>query len=501
MLARGLILVLGMFCGVCRAFRTGGGAAAAAGASQARRWRTVARAISSERAAADGVSLDAKLMAENPDLVRDHLASRRASEEIMDSVLEVQKLMKSRNELIFQRDGALNQRKTLSAEIGKLMKGGQADEAEELKKKVAALNDEADSADAKVTDMEAKIADLADRVPNLLDDRVPDGADEADNVEVRAWGTDKRKLGEEGEWKWHDELADALEPKAFLPEAAVRLSGARFSVLQGSLARLERALSSFFLDELGADGYVETSVPLLVSRSTLRGTGQLPKFEEDLFKVSHKVNGDEDAFLIPTAEVPLTNLYKEQLVDAKDVPVKLCALTPCFRAEAGSYGRDTRGMLRQHQFLKVEMVRVERPEDSEAAQQEMVASAERLLQKLELPYRVVMLCSGDVGFSARMCYDIEVWLPGQQMYREISSISNCGDFQSKRMGFRYRDLIPAEDPKKKPKKVNVNPHTLNGSGLAVGRTLVALLENHQNEDGSVSVPEVLRPYMGGQETL
>lgn len=272
-----------------------------------------------------------------------------------------------------------------------------------------------------------------------------------------------RKMGDG--YLWHDEIANKLG--GLDVDAAVRISGARFSVLKGSIARLERALIQYFLDFHSSRGYEEVSVPYVVSRSTLEGTGQLPKFEDDLFKVSHQVSG-EDAFLIPTAEVPVTNLYRDQIIDSSALPIQHVCCTPSFRAEAGSYGRDTRGLLRQHQFHKVELVKIVTPETSTMEHEKMANDAEEVLKSLGLPYRKVLLCSGDIGFSARICYDLEVWLPGQQEYREISSISNCYDFQSRRMGLRYRTLPQGTD-KKGGKKTVAYPHTLNGSGVAVGR--------------------------------
>lgn len=293
--------------------------------------------------------------------------------------------------------------------------------------------------------------------------RVPDGHDDTDNKVIKTWGEDKRKLGEG--YLWHDELAK--QAHGLDAEAAARISGSRFSVLVGPIARLERALTQYFLDFHAQRGYTEVAVPFIVSRSTLEGTGQLPKFEDDLFKVNHNVGGEE-AFLIPTAEVPVTNLLRDQLLNATDLPIRLVCSSPSFRAEAGSHGRDTRGLLRQHQFQKVEMVRICTPESSAAEHEALVGDAEALLESLELPYRRVLLCSGDTGFAARICYDLEVWLPGQQEYREISSCSNCYDFQSRRMALRYR---PAHEEgcKEAKHKKTVYPHTLNGSGLAVGR--------------------------------
>jgi seryl-tRNA synthetase len=293
--------------------------------------------------------------------------------------------------------------------------------------------------------------------------RVPDGHVEADNVVEHVWGEERRKVGEG--FLWHDELARQVN--GIDMDAAARMSGSRFNVLVGPVARLERALTQYFLDFHTSRGYTEVAVPFIVSRSTLEGTGQLPKFEEDLFQVNHNVGGEE-AFLIPTAEVPVTNIFRNQLLNESDLPIRLVCSSPSFRAEAGSHGRDTRGLLRQHQFQKVEMVRICAPGESRAEHLALVEDAEALLRSLELPHRRVLLCSGDTGFSARICYDIEVWLPGQQAYREISSCSNCYDFQARRMDLRYR---PAHHPSgdEKHAKKTLRPHTLNGSGLAVGR--------------------------------
>ena len=322
-------------------------------------------------------------------------------------------------------------------------------------------------------------------LPNTLHDSVPDGRDENSNVEVRRWGTPRAF---EFEPKDHVAIGEGLAQLDF--EAAGRISGARFVVLKGGIARLHRALIQYMLDlHTGEHGYTEIYAPYLVARSSLVGTGQLPKFEADLFRV---VSGEQELFLIPTAEVPVTNLARESILEAPTLPRRYVAHTPCFRSEAGSYGKDTRGMIRQHQFEKVELVQVVRPEDSYAALEELTGHAEKVLQGLGLPYRVVALCSGDVGFGSAKTYDIEVWLPGQGKYREISSCSNCEAFQARRMQARWRN--PATG---KPEPV----HTLNGSGLAVGRALVAVLENYQQGDGSVVVPEVLRKYMGGAERL
>jgi seryl-tRNA synthetase len=322
-------------------------------------------------------------------------------------------------------------------------------------------------------------------VPNLLHDSVPTGRDENANVEIRCWGEPRKP---EFKARDHVEIGEKLGGLDF--EAASRISGSRFTVMRGGVARLHRALAQFMLNlHTSEHGYTEVYVPYLVSRNALIGTGQLPKFEADLFTVPHQ--GD-NFYLIPTAEVPATNIVRDQIIPADQLPLKFVAHTPCFRSEAGSYGKDTKGMIRQHQFDKVELVHIVRPQDSYQALEALTSHAEEVLKRLELAYRVVALCAGDVGFSAAKTYDLEVWLPGQGAFREISSCSNCEAFQARRMQARWRN--PETN---KPEPV----HTLNGSGLAVGRTLVAVLENYQNEDGSVSVPAVLKPYMGGVEKL
>ena len=323
-------------------------------------------------------------------------------------------------------------------------------------------------------------------IPNLPDESVPVGEDEEGNVEVRRWGTPATF-----DFPVQDHVALG-EKYGFLDfERAARLSGARFAVLRGPIARLHRALAQFMINlHVSEHGYEETYTPYLVQAPALQGTGQLPKFEEDLFKIARE--GEADLYLIPTAEVSLTNLVAGEIVDAKQLPIKLVAHTPCFRSEAGASGRDTRGMIRQHQFDKVEMVQVVAPDQSIQALEDLTANAERVLQALELPYRVLALCTGDMGFSAVKTYDLEVWVPSQDKFREISSCSNCGDFQARRMQARWRNPETG-----KPELV----HTLNGSGLAVGRTLVAVLENYQQADGSIRVPEVLKPYMGGLEVI
>jgi len=457
------------------------------------------------RISATGKSLDTALLASEPELVISHLRARRSAASMVDEVARVGALRTARSAHVTEGNELKRRRNALSQQIGKLMQqgGGSSGEVAALKEQVSSASADAASLDDSLSAIDAEIHTVLSRLPNLLDDAVPDGEDETHNVEVGAWGAEQRKLGAEGSFRWHDEVAASLGGLDL--EAAARMSGARFSVLLGPLARLERALTSYCIDFHASRGYLEVSVPLLVSRSTLEGTGQLPKFEDDLFKVSHQVAG-EDAFLIPTAEVPVTNMYRGRLLEAAQLPIRHVCGSACFRAEAGSHGRDTRGLLRQHQFHKVELVKIVAGETSEQEHQAMLADAEALLEALQLPYRTVLLCSGDMGFAARKCYDIEVWLPGQQRYKEISSVSNCGDFQARRMHLRYRldkqGKVKEKGNKDKDKdKTTGFPHTLNGSGLAIGRTLVAILENNQLPDGSVSIPEVLRPYMGGQAVL
>jgi len=375
-------------------------------------------------------------------------------------------------------------RNALSRRIGEARAKGE-DPAELLAEASAmgeAVAREEAEAERLGTELDAALAAL----PNLPDPAVPDGAGEANNVELRRWGTPR-------DFAWqplqHFELGERLGLMDF--ETAGRIAGARFTVLKGALARLERALGQFMLDLHTADGpdgggYIEVSPPLLVRDSAVFGTNQLPKFADDLFRTT------DGRWLIPTAEVPLTNLVRESVVDEADLPIRLTALTPCFRSEAGAAGRDTRGMLRQHQFMKVELVSITRPEDSEAEHARMTACAERVMQALEIPYRVVDLCAGDLGFGAARTFDIEAWLPGQGAWREISSCSNCRDFQARRMDARCRA---------RGQRGTRFVHTLNGSGVAVGRALIAVMENHQQPDGTIAVPAALRPYMGGVERI
>jgi seryl-tRNA synthetase len=372
----------------------------------------------------------------------------------------------------------LNNRNTLSKDVGDAMKKGDKIRAEAIKAEVAALKDAIAKGETDERDLTSKLNDALAAIPNIPLDEVPDGVDEHGNVEVRRWGYPP---GHNFEPRQHFDVGETLKLMDF--ETAAKISGARFVVTKGQLARMERALAQYMLDtQTDINGYTEHNVPMLVNDKTMFGTAQLPKFVDDQFRTT------DGRWLIPTAEVTLTNLVRESTLDETALPMRMTACTPCFRAEAGSAGRDTRGMIRQHQFTKVELVSITTPEQSRDELERMLTSAESILQGLGLHYRVMRLCAGDMGFSARMTYDLEVWLPGQKAFREISSCSVCGDFQARRMDARYK---PVEG------KGTRFVHTLNGSGLAVGRTLVAVLENYQNADGSVTVPDVLRNYMGG----
>ena len=365
--------------------------------------------------------------------------------------------------------------------IGQAMAAGDKDKAEALKTEVAALKDGTPALEAQERELGDALTAMLAAIPNLPADDVPEGADEDANVEVSRWGTPR-------DFDFAPQDHADFGPALGLDfEGGAKLSGARFTALRGQMARLHRALAQYMLDtQTGVNGYEETNPPLLVRDEALFGTGQLPKFAEDLFRTT------DGRWMIPTAEVSLTNLVADQIVPLAELPVRLTALTPCFRSEAGSAGRDTRGFIRQHQFEKVELVTICAPDESEAEHDRMCAAAEGILQALALPYRKMLLCTGDMGFGARKTWDLEVWLPSQDTYREISSVSNCGDFQARRMNARY---------KPEGEKQTRFLHTLNGSGLAVGRTLVAVLENYQQADGSVIVPEVLAPYMGGVTVL
>ena len=385
------------------------------------------------------------------------------------------------------------QRNSRSKSIGQAKAKGDHEEADRIMADVANLGSELDEAKVALTELQQQIETIASSVPNLPDESVPYGKDEEENVEVLRWGT---PLTYDFEVKDHvalGELADGLDFAS-----AVKISGSRFIVMKGQFARLHRALSQFMLDlHTEEHGYMEMYVPYLVNHDSLYGTGQLPKFSEDLFHTSPLTEQVSDVplkmlSLIPTAEVPVTNMVRDTITEEADLPLKMTAHTPCFRSEAGSYGRDTRGLIRMHQFDKVELVQITKPEDSMAALEELTGHAEKVLQLLELPYRKVILCTGDMGFGSRKTYDLEVWVPAQETYREISSCSNMWDFQARRMQARFR-----RQGEKKPELV----HTLNGSGLAVGRTMVAILENFQQADGKIAIPEVLRKYMNGVEFI
>ncbi len=377
------------------------------------------------------------------------------------------------------------QRKSLSKQIGILK--GKGEDASAVMAEVAGIGDELKNNETQLAVVQARMAEFTQDIPNLPHESVPVGDDERANVEVK-------KIGEPRDFDFEVlDHVDVGEKLGMDFESAVKLTGSRFCVMKGGMARLHRALAQFMLDTQVGHGYTECYTPYIVNADTLRGTGQLPKFESDLFSVKKggQEGEDESLYLIPTAEVTLTNMVRDEIVAAEELPIKLTAHTPCFRSEAGSYGRDTRGMIRQHQFDKVEMVQVVLPEKSYEALDEMVGHAGAILEKLGLPYRVMLLCTGDMGFGATKTYDLEVWLPAQSAYREISSVSNCEAFQARRMQARFRNA------QGRPELL----HTLNGSGLAIGRTLVAILENYQQADGSVDIPSVLQPYMGGQQRL
>lgn len=387
-------------------------------------------------------------------------------------------LEERRKRLQMEAESLQQERNSRSKNIGKAKAAGE--DIAPLLQEVDKLKQSLTDAETQLTAVQTELEEILTGVPNLLSDDVPDGKSEEDNVEVSRWGTPRTF---DFEIKDHVDVGAEVGGLDF--ETATKITGARFAVMTGDVARLHRALVQFMLNTHTAEhGYQEINVPYIVNRDSLFGTGQLPKFEADLFKL----NDERDFYLIPTAEVPVTNVLRDEIVDENQLPIRYACHTPCFRSEAGSYGRDTRGMIRQHQFEKVELVQFVRPQDSDAALEQLTGHAEMILQKLELPYRKVILCGGDIGFSASKTYDLEVWLPSQNTYREISSCSNFRDFQARRMKARYRNAETG-----KPELL----HTLNGSGLAIGRTLVAILENYQQRDGSVQVPEVLQPYMVG----
>jgi seryl-tRNA synthetase len=423
--------------------------------------------------------LDLNFVRENFDYVREKLATRKFDPVLLD---DFTRLDAERRSLIRERDELNSVSNRLSKEVGALMRDGKKDEAESIKAESRRVAEEARTADGKVVELESKFREILAALPNLPHESVPVGDDESANVEVRKWGAPRAFKAEGFEPRDHVDLGTALG--ILDQERATKVTGARFAVLSGPGARLERALINFMLDlHTREHGYREMLPPFIVNSDSLFGTGQLPKFEADLFKL----NDERGFYLVPTAEVPLTNLHRDEILSEKDLPLNYTAYTPCFRSEAGSYGRDVRGLIRQHQFDKVELVKLTRPEDSYEALEQLTRDAERVLQILGLPYRVMALSTGDLGFSAAKTYDIEVWLPSQDTYREISSCSNCEAFQARRAQIRFK-----RDGKSKTEPV----HTLNGSGLAVGRTWLAILENFQQADGSVSVPEALVPYLG-----
>ncbi|MEC5396943.1 serine--tRNA ligase [Uliginosibacterium sp. H1] len=426
--------------------------------------------------------LDIQLLRTQLDTVAQRLASR-------NFVLDTETFTALENErkhLQTRTQEAQSRRNSLSKQIGMLK--GKGEDASAVMAEVAGLGDELKANEESLAALQAKLNDFLQRIPNLPHESVPVGKDESGNVEVRKWGTIRSF---DFEVRDHVDVGSALGLDF---DTGAKLSGSRFTFMRGGIARLHRALAQFMLDtQTNEHGYTECYTPYIVNADSLLGTGQLPKFEADLFaaKKGGQEGDGEALYLIPTSEVTLTNTVRDEIVAAKDLPIKLTGHTPCFRSEAGSYGRDTRGMIRQHQFDKVEMVQIVHPETSYAALDEMVGHAEAILQKLGLPYRLMSLCTGDMGFGASKTFDLEVWLPAQNAYREISSVSNCEGFQARRMQARFK----SEQGK------NELVHTLNGSGLAVGRTLVAVLENYQQADGSVTIPEALRPYMGGASSL
>lgn len=423
--------------------------------------------------------LDIQLLRKDAALAAERLAARGFD---FDTA-RFETLEAERKTIQTRTQDAQSRRNTLSKQIGMLK--GKGEDTTAVMAEVAGLGDELKQLETRLSELQAELNDFLMGVPNLPHESVAVGKDETANVEVSRWGTPKTF---DFPVRDHVDLGEGLGQLDFA--AAVKITGSRFSVMKGGLARLHRALAQFMLDVHTTEhGYTEVYVPYLVNADSLRGTGNLPKFEEDLFQVPR--SDSDKLYLIPTAEVPVTNLLRDEIVAAESLPLKFVAHTPCFRSEAGSYGRDTRGMIRQHQFDKVELVQMVRPEDSYAALEALTANAEAILRKLGLPYRKMALCSGDMGFSSAKTYDLEVWLPAQNTYREISSCSNFEAFQARRMQARFKT------GQGKPELL----HTLNGSGLAVGRTLVAILENYQNADGSVTVPEALRPWMGGLARL
>ncbi len=425
--------------------------------------------------------LDLRFVREN----LDEVAAATASQHVSFDKEAFASLDEERRQAIVAEEALQAERNTLSKQIGQLMAQKKMEEAEAAKARVAEIKEELPQATAKREAIDEKLNDILLRIPNIPSDTTPVGEDENDNPEVRRWGTPRDFAAEGFEMKPHWDLGDELG--IIQPERASKLAASRFVVLAGQGARLERALINFMADTHTSRGFKEWWLPAMANEKTMTGTGQLPKFEEDMFHTR------EGLYLIPTAEVQLTNLHAGEVIEGDDLPLKYCAFTPCFREEAGSAGRDTRGLIRVHQFDKVEMVKFAKPEDSYNQLELMVQDAENILQLLGLPYRVINLCTGDLGFSAAKTYDLEVWLPSYGTYKEISSCSNCVDFQARRANIRYRDPENFKGTR--------YVHTLNGSGLAVGRTMAAVIENYQQADGTIKVPEVLVPYMGGAEYI
>ena len=425
--------------------------------------------------------LDMKFVRENPDVIDTAMANRQTSwdrEKFFEMDAERRAVIAEVEELQATRNAE-------SKKIGALMKEGKREEAEAAKDAVRQVNDKIEGLASRRGEIDAAMSDFMCRLPNIPCDATPVGVDENENPELRRWGKPRNFAAEGFEPKAHWDLGADLGILDF--ERGTKLSGGRFTVLSGDGATLDRALENFFLNTHLTRGFKEFIPPVVVNREIMYGTGQLPKFEDDAYHTG------DDQFLIPTAEVALTNLHAGEVLEASQLPLRYTAGTPCFREEAGSAGRDTRGIIRQHQFTKVEMVKFAKPEESDDELESMTAEAEYILQQLGLPYRVISLCTGDLGFSARQTYDIEVWLPSYNAYKEISSCSNCGDFQARRANIKYRD----------PENFKGSRylHTLNGSGLPTGRTMAAIMENYQNADGTITVPEVLRPYMGGREVI
>ena len=442
--------------------------------------------------------IDIQLLRKDLNAVVAKLNARKSPQGFLD-VAAFQALEGERKGIQVRTEELQAQRNSLSKQIGALKAKGES--ADGVMAQVAAIKGELETSATRLDEIQAALQAMLLAVPNLPQDDVPLGADESANVELRRWSPEGGLGGEPTALGFAPkDHVDLGQPLGLDFEAGAKLSGSRFTVMRGSIARLHRALAQFMIDtQTQAHGYTECYVPYMVNASSLKGTGQLPKFEEDLFASikggqdgdTEALNDDTTLYLIPTSEVPLTNLVRGEILAESELPLRLTAHSPCFRSEAGSAGRDTRGMIRQHQFDKVEMVQVTHPEHSEAALQEMTTHAEAILQALELPYRVIVLCTGDMGFGATKTHDLEVWLPAQNTYREISSVSNCGAFQARRMQARFKNA----------QGKNEWVHTLNGSGLAVGRALVAVLENHQQADGSIRIPVALRPYVGGLERM